>query len=116
MDEATQCDRVALMKNGRFLNTDTPQNLVNQFDTTLWEVSATNMAKLFNDLQNINGVKTCFTFGATHHVTVDSTILDVNQLHQQLNSLKYSNIHIQQIPATIEDCFMALDSINVKKS
>src|SRR5574344_3065102 len=36
MDEATLCDRIALIQNGRFLKIDTPASIVKQFNADLW--------------------------------------------------------------------------------
>ena len=36
MDEANLCDRIALIQNGKILEIDTPQNIVNRFDKNLY--------------------------------------------------------------------------------
>ncbi|HEX9252786.1 MAG TPA: ABC transporter ATP-binding protein, partial [Ignavibacteriaceae bacterium] len=46
MDEAKLCDRIALIQNGKLLEIDTPQNIVNRFDSTLYAVRSENMFKL----------------------------------------------------------------------
>ena len=51
MDEATRCDRIALIQNGQFLSIDTPQNLVSQFEHELWAVSSKQMSKLLHHLR-----------------------------------------------------------------
>lgn len=35
MDEAMQCDRIALMQDGRFLSVDTPANIIRAYTQTL---------------------------------------------------------------------------------
>ena len=35
MDEASRCDRIALIKNGAFIEVDTPENIINNFKQTL---------------------------------------------------------------------------------
>ncbi|KAA6304793.1 ABC transporter ATP-binding protein, partial [termite gut metagenome] len=59
MDEATLCDRIALITNGSFLQTDTPENIVCQFPQTLWTVQSNQMHKLLNDLRRHDKIKTC---------------------------------------------------------
>ena len=110
MDEATLCDRIALIRDGQFLKIDTPRNIISQFTETLWAVSSDRMSNLYADLQYIPGIKTCFTFGNTHHITLEQNILTISQLRIYLNELSHTNIEINPIEATIEDCFMAMDN------
>jgi len=108
MDEATLCDRIALIRDGQFLKIDTPRQIISQFAEILWAVSSDRMSKLYADLHHIQGVKSCFTFGNTHHITIDPEKLTVNQLQNRLDELIHTNVEIQPIEATIEDCFMAI--------
>ena len=108
MDEATLCDRIALIRDGQFLKIDTPRNIVSQFNETLWAVSGDQMSKLYTDLQQIPGIKSCYAFGNTHHVTIDPDKLTVNELKNRLTGLSHTHIEITPIEATIEDCFMAI--------
>jgi ABC-2 type transport system ATP-binding protein len=70
MDEAALCDRIALIRDGKFLKTDTPENITSQYTKTLWAVSGLNMSKLLTDLRQHPDVSTCYAFGDCHHVTV----------------------------------------------
>lgn len=36
MDEALQCDRIALIQDGQFLTIDTPENIIRTYTQTLW--------------------------------------------------------------------------------
>ncbi|MDR0756485.1 MAG: ABC transporter ATP-binding protein [Tannerella sp.] len=108
MDEATRCDRIALIRNGQFLKTDTPAHIAGQFGKTLWAVSGERMATLLADLRRCRGVLTCFAFGSTHHITVDAGLLTVESLRQQLIGQGHTHIEIQPVTATVEDCFMEL--------
>ena len=108
MDEATLCDRIALIRDGQFLKIDTPRNIVSQFNETLWAVSGDQMSKLYADLQQIPGIKSCYAFGNTHHVTIDPDKLTMNELKNRLTGLSHTHIEITPIEATIEDCFMAI--------
>ena len=38
MDEASLCDRIAFIRNGQFLDIDTPLNIISKFDDILWAV------------------------------------------------------------------------------
>ena len=109
MDEATLCDRIALIRDGQFLKIDTPQQIISQFNEMLWAVSADRMSKLYADLQQIPGIKSCYAFGSTHHITIDQTKLNISELQSKLAGLSHTAIEIIPIEATIEDCFMAIN-------
>lgn len=53
MDEASLCDRVALMQNGELLAVNTPQQIIDQFEQNLFAVKTNNMFLLVDDLQKI---------------------------------------------------------------
>ncbi len=106
MDEAGMCDRIAFIQNGRFLEIDTPANIIRGFKKSLWAVRGDRMSQLLSDLRKIPGIKTCFAFGDTHHVTVDESRLSVNDLVKALSSHGHSEIEVTPIEAGIEDCFM----------
>ena len=109
MDEATLCDRIALIRDGQFLKIDTPRQIISQFDETLWAVSSDRMSKLYTDLHHIAGIKSCFAFGHTHHITIEPDKLTMDELNNRLVGLNHTNIEIKPIEATIEDCFMAIN-------
>ena len=108
MDEASLCDRIALIQNGQFLKIDTPKNIVNQYENKLWAVQSDNMYKLLNDLRANELTSNCFAFGDKHHVSVESGQLTVNSLNNYLQQKEHTHIEIREIEPTIEDCFMQL--------
>ena len=108
MDEAVQCDRIALIQEGQFLTIDTPEGIVRAYTQTLWEVRSDKMHRLLTDLRGIKGVKTAFAFGEYHHITVDTSALTIDSLREQLEKLGHKKIVIEAIEPTIEDCFMNL--------
>lgn len=107
MDEAGLCDRIALMRDGNFIATDTPQNIINGYTETLWAVQTENMSATLRDLRNHPQVKSCFAFGNQHHITVRSG-LTTDALHEYLKNKGYNEVHIGSVLPTVEDCFMAL--------
>ncbi len=108
MDEAVQCDRIALIQEGQFLTIDTPDNIIKAYTQTLWAVRSDKMHRLLTDLRGIKGVKTAFAFGENHHATVDPSVLTIDSLREQLDALGHRNIVIEAVEPTIEDCFMNL--------
>ena len=69
MDEATLCERIALIQNGSIMSIDTPDEIIKQFPEKLFAVRADNMSRLLNVLRSNNQIKSCFSFGDFHHIT-----------------------------------------------
>lgn len=111
MDEATLCDRIALIQQGSFLQVDTPQNIIGRFSEPLWSVKSNQMYQLLKDLRQYDKVKTCFTFGETHHITVYNNLTEA-ELKAFLAGKQHKDIEIHTIQATIEDCYMQLAQNN----
>lgn len=108
MDEASLCDRIALIQNGRFLKIDTPEAIVKQFDADLWAMRSNNMSKLLTDLRQHPQVLSCFAFGDSHHVTLQKGNSDIDGLKSFLAQKGHTSVEIEKIEATVEDCFMEL--------
>ena len=105
MDEATLCDRIALMREGRFLTIDTPQGIVDNFKRPLYAVSSDNMSALLSALRRIPDVESCYAFGGVHHVVLTHE-RSVLTLEDALRKNGQTSIDIYPITATVEDCFM----------
>lgn len=108
MDEAEQCDRIALMQEGQILSIDTPDNIVHQFDNTLWAISADEKYKLIQVLREYEYVESVQPFGDELHYTDIRLKPDMNELYEYLqeNGIKYPDI--KEIAPDIEDTFMRL--------
>lgn len=102
MDEALMCDRIGLINNGQFMVTDTPRAIIDNFGEKLYAVSGGNMSRLLNDLRALTAVKSCYAFGSVHHVTLYDDVDIVKCLKG------HSDVKVEQIEATIEDCFIKL--------
>lgn len=107
MDEASLCDRIALMKDGDFIATNTPRGIVDDYQEKLWSVQTDNMPQSLLDLRKYETVETCFAFGDKHHITV-SDRFDQEDLQRYLSGKNYGHVVVNKIVPTIEDCFMAL--------
>jgi len=115
MDEASLCDRIALIQNGEFLTIDTPKNIVSQYSNKLWAAESDNMHQLLIDLRANEITKNCFAFGDKIHISSplnppkgDLKTLDIDKTIRDLINNGHKNVVIQKIEPTIEDCFMQL--------
>lgn len=109
MDEASMCDRIALIQDGEFLKIDTPQHIIQQYRNTLWSVRSDRMSQLLKDLRGHEAVLSCFAFGDNHHVSLaKETTIRREDLTSFLQDKGHTNIELFAIEAGIEDCFMEL--------
>jgi len=109
MDEASLCNRIALITDGQILKVDTPQNIVTQFDKVLWGVRSNDMHGLLSDLRLHPAVESCFSFGDTMHLTLRSNELTTEVMKVWLIEKGHQEVTVFPIEASVEDCFMALN-------
>jgi ABC-type multidrug transport system ATPase subunit len=104
MDEASLCDRIALINNGEFIGIDTPQNIIANFTESLYSVEGENMYQILLDLRKNPMVKTCFAFGDALHIT-----LAENRRFLRSYALTLLRSYtLKKIEPNIEDCYMNL--------
>jgi ABC-2 type transport system ATP-binding protein len=108
MDEASLCDRVALIQKGELLSVDTPKAIISQFKKPLWAIRADEMYKLMNAINADPSVESCYPFGQYHHVVFKTQESRRHTLEDIAKKGNYANVEIKPIEPNIEDCFMAL--------
>jgi ABC-2 type transport system ATP-binding protein len=107
MDEASLCDRVALIQEGRILDIDSPKDITNKFKYPIWSVQGEKMYPLLVQLNKMKEIKSCFPFGQEHHVVFHNEE-DKQVVEKKLSDLGFRGISFRNIEAGIEDSFMAL--------
>lgn len=107
MDEASLCDRIALVQAGEFLQVDTPRSVVSRYPATLLAVRSGKMHRLLGDLRDYPHVNTSFSFGTAFHVTLREGG-SPDDLKAYLMQKGHSDVAIQAILPSVEDCFMLL--------
>ena len=113
MDEATLCERIALMHEGRIMSIDTPDNIIKEFPKNIYAIKASHMSRLLKELKSLPEIESCNSFGEYHHITFNNENEKNNSLLiEHLKIKNYAEIEIKKIPPTIEDCFIKL--INAK--
>jgi ABC-2 type transport system ATP-binding protein len=109
MDEATLCERIALMQNGKILSIDTPENITEKYGQSLYAIKAEAMSHLLNDLRTSEEVMATYAFGEYHHITLkEDNEKSKADLIGQLESKGHRNIELKLTSPTIEDCFIKL--------
>jgi len=109
MDEATRCDRIALMHSGRILSIDTPASISASYPDKLLAVKANKMSALLKALSKFEKALNSYVFGQYAHVAISSKELTMeNDLKAFLQKEGIENIEIDPIEASVEDCFIKL--------
>ncbi len=107
MDEASLCDRVALMQEGKIMQIDTPANIVKNYKPELLAIKSNNMHDLLVKLREYNLNSQVYLFGQTIHFSSNQTI-NQSDLNNYLKNNGHTNVEISTSIPTIEDCFLWL--------
>lgn len=105
MDEASLCDRVALMQSGRFMDIDAPADIMARHPKKVWAIKADNMYALLQQLRLLPEIDSVYPFGEYHHFTLknEDQPLPFEALQQV-----HDNLQMLSIAPNIEDVFMHL--------
>ena len=107
MDEATRCERIAMVNDGKILRVNTPDKLVEEVGETLYNGVADNMFGLLSELRKLPEVEDCYTFGATLHIVAGKGF-EAKNIERQLTEQGMKNVRIYPAKGEIEDLFIKL--------
>ena len=107
MDEASRCDRVALIQEGKILEIDSPSGITQNFAHKLIAVREKKMYPLLKELKNIEGVISTYPFGQYHHVVLDKQ-QSFDGIEHNLRTNGFEDLEVKPGTVMIEDCFMEL--------
>jgi ABC-type multidrug transport system ATPase subunit len=110
MDEASLCDRVALIQGGRIMKISSPDEIVADYRRELLAVSSDRFFELLSDLRAYPGVHSVHAFGQAAHVAFGETGSTAEDLRTYLINTNHKEVVVEKIKPTIEDCFMELMS------
>jgi ABC-type multidrug transport system ATPase subunit len=108
MDEASRCDRVALIQNSKIMSIDTPDAIRSNFGSALWAVKADDIYRLLGDLRRFKSTRTAFPFGEHIHLSLSDESVKPTEIASYLEAAGNSNVDISKIEPSIEDCFMEM--------
>ncbi len=108
MDEASRCDRIALLQKGKILELDSLEKIIARHPQNLYAVDADNAYQLMKDLRLTPEIKSTFAFGEEQHVTLQSLFDGEQFLYQYLSNLGHTGLKIRKITPNIEDIFIKL--------
>jgi ABC-type multidrug transport system ATPase subunit len=97
MDEASLCNRIALIQQGKILKIDSPKNISESYPRKLYAVESDGNYKQLQELRKNTNVRFAYSFGDSIHLTlIDNAKLPIN------------NFNLKEINPTIEDCFIEM--------
>jgi ABC-type multidrug transport system ATPase subunit len=108
MDEAARCDRVALIKGGRFIALDSVPALLARHGTLTYAVRGADRARLLHDLRRFPDTQYCFAFGQEHHIVLRADARGPGALEGYLAQLGHPGVAIRRIEPNIEDVYINL--------
>ena len=100
MDEATLCDRIGLIIEGKVLSIASPEDTVKAYPEKLYALKTRTMYKLLNDLRSYEGTLNCYTFGEYLHLSIKSSEQEVKKYLQDQG---HSDIEFKPVTPTVED-------------
>jgi ABC-type multidrug transport system ATPase subunit len=111
MDEATRCDRIALMHRGRLLAVDTPGAVTRAFEWPLLGVRANDRYRALLALRKYEHAHSAYPFGDVIHYAdtraggrIDTIARDVKTF---LTATGFSDASVEPLTPTVEDTFIA---------
>ena len=95
MDEATLCDRIALIQHGKILSIETPEKIMANYPKKLYSAESGNNYSLLEQLRKSTLIDSVYMFGDCLHITFKGEI--------------DGNIPgLREIKPNVEDCFIGL--------
>lgn len=108
MDEAMQCDRIALIHQGEILSINTPEKVAASFPKPLFGIKASNTYRLLEALKTYPGAISVQPFGDSVHYTDRHQPANLEALTQYLHQQGLEQVNIYPLEPGIEDVFMEL--------
>ncbi len=108
MDEASRCDRIALIQKGKILELDTLDKIVGRHSQNLYAVDADNRYQLMKDLHIPTEIESSFAFGEEQHVRLRTQENGAQYLINYLTERGHTSVKVRPILPNIEDTFIKL--------
>ncbi|MEO0470790.1 MAG: ABC transporter ATP-binding protein [Bacteroidota bacterium] len=107
MDEASLCDRIALIQGGEIMALDSPEDIIRGYDKPLFEVRTEKFYQLLLDLRAADFTERVEAFGEFLHLTTAREIAE-REITAYLSECGHTHIEIRPAKANIEDVFLDL--------
>jgi len=114
MDEAELCDRIALITEGKILQINKPQTIVDSFPRKIYKVRTSDTYRLIQDLKAYPKTHSAYPFGEYLHFIGNGEHFKGDDLIHFLEGKDHLQIEVFETKATIEDSFMDLSRQTVR--
>jgi len=108
MDEATRCDRIALMKEGKIITLNTPAQIIENYKGKLYSLKTKAIFDLLDCMQNCQFRCIYYPYGEFMHISFYDEELKLQQFAEFLKAKGQVFYELTQILPTVEDCFIEL--------
>jgi len=106
MDEASMCDRVALIQGGDILDINTPQGLRNSFSKKLLSIRGKNMFRILSAIREFGRGIEAHAAGDSLHCSYEGSATEVDELKGYLSTQGHEDLEIRELVPDIEDVFI----------
>ena len=106
MDEASLCDRIGFFDHGKFLLTDTPQEIIDGYGNKIYSIECCDKYAVLLAARQWKSTESCYINGDTLHITF--TDGNTEMFKEHILATTGETIKITETTPTIEDCFMAI--------
>lgn len=108
MDEASMCDRIALIQEGSLLSVETPKVMTTSFSEDLWSIRSPKIYKTSLLLEKLPSLISVNSFGQVLHLVTSKGAHNSKSIGQFLLQNDDIGSSVEPAEATIEDIFILL--------
>lgn len=109
MDEATRCDRIALIQNGEIIKIDTPNKIISNFRGHLFTMKTDDIFGLMQLMEQFELRCNYYPYGEHFHIAFyDDVEKALPAFEEFLRQHEREHGEIKPITPNIEDCFIEL--------
>ncbi|MEI6677620.1 MAG: ABC transporter ATP-binding protein [Mariniphaga sp.] len=108
MDEASMCDRIALIQQGRLMSVSTPQAMTKSFPEDIWTVRTRKIYSTSKLLEQLPSLISVNSFGQVLHLVTSKGMQTHESIRKFLSDNGEVEILVEPFEASIEDVFILL--------
>lgn len=109
MDEATRCDRIAMIQDGKIIGINTPSTFIQNFKGKLYTFKSQNIFSLLKAMEECPLNCNYYPYGEHCHIAFyDDPATALPHFRQFLQNKEMKHDEILPIDPSIEDCFIEI--------
>lgn len=109
MDEATRCDRIAMIQDGQIIGINTPSSFIENFKGKLYTFKSDNIFQLLHAMEHCPLNCNYYPYGEHCHIAFyDDIATALPQFEHFLLQQGLAHSEIKAISPSVEDCFIEI--------